>query len=501
MQEGNYFSSDYFDSSDSTATKSRPGQDNVVFKPVEKDERTLRKSVSKPYAVKGGNIYYNDVKCTLTACDISVTEAIIPSELGIQMIEKDAFKGCTVLRSLSIPETVTGISKWAFDGSAIKNIRVNKHNPVYCDIDGVLYRKDRITLEHFPCGRDGEYNIPEGTVNIEEFAFSMSPLITEVTVPSSVVNISKHVFEGCSSLIRINVDTDNEKYCDVDGVLYSKAHGALVAYPNSHGSSCVIPSSVISIREGAFTSRDKLKYVYCVKGSVADNLSLYVEGVSIIYTAGARFAPPSLPYPAEGGNIYIDIRHGKVIDSDKTVTRVDIPSELEGTKVTGIASFAFDGCRELRLVTLPETMSDVGVYSFENCSNLAEIKVSPDNKTYSDIGGVLFDISKQRLIYYPLNHASSYTVPEGVKEISFWAFRNCYNLTKIEMPASVIKINDNAFIGCKRLEKLTFEASAIQISTSGFDMCDNIRKVECPKNAIPNFDAVFDSDVKLKSLK
>lgn len=495
------FTATYLDPSESRSTFSRPGlENNIVYKPSEHDERAIEKSKSKSYAVRGGNIYYNEFKNSLVACDISVTEAIIPAELGITTIEKDAFRGCTVLRSLSVPASVTNISRWAFDGSAIKDIKVNKYNPAYCDKDGVLYRKDGITLEHFPCGRDGIYSIPEGTINLEEFCFSMSPLITEVNIPASVVNISKHLFEGCSALMRINVDKDNDKYCDVDGILFSKSQSALVAYPNSHGSSCVIPESVIGIREGAFTSRDKLRTIYCVKGSVADNLSLYTEGVTIVYTDGDRFAPVSAPYQVEGGYIYIDIRHGKIIDADKTIVSASIPQMVEDVAVKAIASFAFDSCRLLKSVTLPSTMDDVGVYAFENCSALNEIKVEDGNATYRDIDGVLCSSSGDTLMYYPLNHGESYSVPESINTISFWAFRNCYSLIEINMPASVTEIKDNAFIGCKRLEKITIAAKAIAISTSSFDMCDNIKTVACNENAIPNFDAVFDHDVEAEAL-
>lgn len=50
------------------------------------------------------------------------------------------------------------------------------------------------------------------------------------------------------------------------------------------------------------------------------------------------------------------------------------------------------------------------------------------------------------------------TLPEGILEIGYEAFRQCYNLKSIAIPASVLCIDNNAFIFCFNLSTLTFKA-------------------------------------------
>ena len=62
------------------------------------------------YAVTGGNIYFDTEAGTVTGCDNSVTEAVIPAEIGgvsVTCIGDWAFSYCYNLTDVSIPNSVT----------------------------------------------------------------------------------------------------------------------------------------------------------------------------------------------------------------------------------------------------------------------------------------------------------------------------------------------------------------------------------------------------------
>ena len=53
---------------------------------------------------------------------------------------------------------------------------------------------------------------------------------------------------------------------------------------------------------------------------------------------------------------------------------------------------------------------------------------------------------------------SSVVLPEGLIEIGYESFRQCYNIKSIVIPASVLFISGNSFLFCFNLSSLTFKA-------------------------------------------
>ena len=56
-------------------------------------------------------------------------------------------------------------------------------------------------------------------------------------------------------------------------------------------------------------------------------------------------------------------------------------------------------------------------------------------------------------------YLDSVDVKSGLKEIFYWAFKNCKSLKKIFLPSSVTKIGVEAFIGCDRMKDLYFDGT------------------------------------------
>ncbi len=113
---------------------------------------------------------------------------------------------------------------------------------------------NKSAIVRYPSSHKGEsFIIPDYVTSIEEGAFEGCSGLTEIEIPDSVTSIGNYAFRNCSGLTEINVDTGNEDYTSIDGVLYNKNKSAIVCYPSSHkGESFIIPDSVTSIGDKAF---------------------------------------------------------------------------------------------------------------------------------------------------------------------------------------------------------------------------------------------------------
>ena len=111
--------------------------------------------------------------------------------------------------------------------------------------------------------------------------------------------------------------------------------------------------------------------------------------------------------------------------------------------VTEIGDSAFESCRGLTSITIPEGVTSIGSWAFQACSNLTSI-----------------------------------TIPEGVTRISDGTFQGCSNLTSITIPSSVTSIGGHVFYGCDSLTSITIPEGVTSISSAAFVNCDSLTTIE-----------------------
>lgn len=82
----------------------------------------------------------------------------------------------------------------------------------------------------------------------------------------------------------------------------------------------------------------------------------------------------------EGGKIFVavianDENYGSltIMDAEESVTKANIPSEINGYKVAEVSSSAFYNCELLKSVIIPEGVTTIGSAAFENCENLTSV--------------------------------------------------------------------------------------------------------------------------------
>ncbi len=69
---------------------------------------------------------------------------------------------------------------------------------------------------------------------IHEYAFNCDEKLEIIRIGKDVKQIDGKSFYTCNALKQILVDDENEYYCDVDGVLYTKDMKELICYPINH---------------------------------------------------------------------------------------------------------------------------------------------------------------------------------------------------------------------------------------------------------------------------
>ena len=311
------------------------------------------------YAVEGGYHTFDKKTGTVTDCDPSVTKANIPHTIkgvAVKSIGESAFRYCTSLTSVTIPDSVTSIGGWAFtDCASLTSVTIP---------DGVTSIGE-YTFSW--CTSLTSATIPDSVTSIGEFAFHNCKSLTSMTIPRSVVSIGYDAFGWCESLTSVTI---------LDGV---RSIGNSAFTDCKSLTSVTIPNSVTSIGRGAFSSCASLTGIWV----------------------------------AEGNSHYVSDASGVLFNKDKT-TLVQCPGAfavytIPGS-VTSIGDDAFSGCASLTSVTIPDSVTSIGNYAFSCCGSLTDVYFTGTETAWNCITiGTANDALKNANIHYNyVSHTHSY---------------------------------------------------------------------------------------------
>lgn len=139
--------------------------------------------------------------------------------------------------------------------------------------DNVLYDKSMESIYLVASSISGTFIIPDQVKSIKGYAFTNSR-VTEVMIPSSMIDISYDAFKGAGHMLSFLVDDNNLAYTDLDGVLMSKDLSTLVAFPAARTGTYVVPKEVKTIGEAAFFTTN-LKVVKFEQDSLIFSISYH----------------------------------------------------------------------------------------------------------------------------------------------------------------------------------------------------------------------------------
>lgn len=259
---------------------------------------------------------------------------------------------------------------------------------------------------------------------------------------------------------------------------YSAYYSGYVSMIVFGGGDCWASSSTI-LRLCELTGLEAhLRYGANEPGAGGGHRNVAVKIGDTVYIAEAGYdemAPRYYSVRPENTGFYYHVYDGKakIIQYDGFEENVSVPSEIDGYPITGIESgafmyaetysgitiesvtlpdtietigeAAFNSCVHLKEIMIPASVTQIEGLAFTNCTSLERICVAEENQNYKDINGVLYNKEGTQLLFYPGGRTGVYTVPEGVEDITEYAFYYTKGVKKVVFPESLKHIGIGAF--------------------------------------------------------
>ncbi|MBO5302701.1 MAG: leucine-rich repeat domain-containing protein [Lachnospiraceae bacterium] len=502
---------------------------------------------------------------------------------NVSSIGDCAFMNCSSLESITIPNSVISMGESVFR---------------YCNNLEEIIISDSVTSigssAFGNCESLKSITLPSGMTEITEWMLYDCKWMKSITIPKEITSIKNYAFSGCDSLTDVyysgtteqwksvlveELENKSLKYATIhctDGTIdgekstdfsYTVLDNNTVEITGledlSERANVIIPAkiegkTVTGIGEGAFTESDGLVSIGIpdTVTYIKNNAFSYCEGLEKVIYDGtiSRWEAISIV----GNNEYLNyvkicctdgiIEPGefryRVLDDgtievtglleSEGVTELIIPSEIDGKTVTSIGESAFSNHEELISVEMPDSITQICDYAFEQCPNLERVVLSkavtslgfyafggseklaeieiPETVTEIDtyalidtawlanqrtenplviINGILLDgqTAKGEVI-----------IPDSVSKIGGSAFQNCGEMTKITIPNTVVSIGESAFNQCSGLTEITIPESVTEIGSFAFSACTGLEEIAIP-DTVTNIEyALFQNCSNLKKV-
>ena len=416
----------------------------------------------------GSSAFYN---CS------SLTSITLPE--SVTSIGAEAFLGCSSLTSITIPENVTSIGDWAFQycssltsftipenvtslggsvfrgctGELIVNCNIIS-SPSASPFYGSKFSKVTIGNKVTKIG-DGAFSwcdsiasiiISESVTSIGYWAFGYCRSLTSITIPESVTSIGDYAFDGCDNLSSITLP---ESVTSIGMKAFQGCTGELVV-------NCNIPS-VSSSSYSPFYESEFSKVVVGDKvTSIGDYAFVGCNNLSSITLPESVTSIGMNAFSNCTGELVVNCNIPSVSSSSSSPFNYSKFSKVSfGNKVSSIGEYAFYRCDILTSITIPESVTSIGMNAFQYCTG--ELVVNCNIPSVSSSSSSPFNYSK----------FSKVIIGDKVTSIGDYAFSGS-GLTVIIIPESLKSIGKSSFLYCTKLCKV-INYSNLELSIGSSD--------------------------------
>lgn len=389
----------------------RMGYDKIVEYSVAEGSEYF-KAIDGVLYNKAGTILYMYPRGRNTACSTYPTYKVPDGVTTVFGNSLNGFKGTeidlnevatvkyqaissTSMQTLRIGKNLqdlTGIEA----NSKLAEIIIDEENPYMQSVDGVVFSKDKTSLILYPVARTGDYTLPDGVKKIESRAFrsfnTKNTTASKITCNAELEEIGHWAFN----------------LAKISSFDFSKCE------------------NLKTIGSYAFAS---------IKGMTEFTVPASLEEISTNIFADSHFVKVTIP-----ANSQLKTIHTSAFNKMTNFTTLEIDPSCP---LETIEDKAFYGCKGLKSIALPKTVTTIGASAFSGCTALETVTFA-DDAAIKSIGANAFEFSGIKSI----------TIPEGVTTIGKEAFSTCDVLTEVTLPSTLASMSGEAFKFCSKLANI-----------------------------------------------
>ena len=253
----------------------------------------------------------------------------------------------------------------------------------------------------YECRNLKSLKLPSGVTEIGSSAFEDCRDLTSLTIPSGVTEIGSSAFKGCTDLTSLSLPSG---ITEIGSSAFEDCRGL---------TSLTIPSGVTEICSSAFYGCTGLTSLSLPSGVTEIGSSAFEDcrGLTSLSLPSGITKIGSLTFYGCTG-----------------LTSLSLPSG-----VTEIGSSAFSGCTGLTSLSLPSSITEIDSHAFKGCTGLKDVSfyINGDFETYLTKDHPCIEVGCGIKYYLNDEEITSIVVPSSVTTLGMYAFQRCSNLLSV----------------------------------------------------------------------
>lgn len=284
--------------------------------------------------------------------------------------------------------------------------------------------------------------LPPSVTKIGDYAFTNNKELEEVEIQGNLISIGEYAFDGASNLAKINLP---------DSINYIGQR----AFRRTNLNSIIMPRNLKRISLGVFANCANLNSVTLQEGltSISDEAFINTRISKLFFPStletisGLAFSNcTNLDEFDLTNNQHFKYESGMLMTKEeiiyisynviKNLTTIEIPEGIK-TFTSNISNSS-----NIKNIIIPASLESINMRSFN--SSIANIEVIEGNNTYASENGIIYNKNNNSLVGC-YSKEKNITIPEGIKTLESYSFKQAINAEIINLPDSLETIGADTF--------------------------------------------------------